>query len=438
MAHLSHNGGYQQLVKRLNRFPQGAPPSEALYGILKILFSEREAELVSLLPVRVFNVGSAAGAWQIEPDVARKILDDLCDRALLVDFEINGDIAYCLPPPMAGFFEFSMMRVRSDIDQKTLAELLHGYINLENDFAEALFAQGQTQLGRVFVDEKIITQQARLEVLDYERASHVLRTATHIGLSRCYCRHKMEHLDRACGAPQQVCLTLNHVGRSLIRHGHARAICFQEAKSIVQMAQAHHLVQFGENVREEVSFICNCCKCCCEAMIAARRFAFAQPVHSSPFLPLVDVDKCSGCGLCTRHCPVDVISLQNRRTTANNRSVNIVGLEPDLCLGCGVCARCCPSGAVAMTPRPQRLITPLNTAHRVVMMAVERGHLQHILLNNQVLNNYRALAAFLGAVFRLPPVKRLLAARQLNSRYLGRLLKKAGWQPALQQDAEAS
>lgn len=436
MAHLTHNGGYQQLVERLNRFPQGAPPSDALYGILKILFSEREAELVSMLPVRVFNVSSAASVWRIKTGAARKILDDLCDRALLVDFDISGDTAYCLPPPMAGFFEFSMMRVRSDIDQKTLAELLHGYINLEKDFAEALFAQGQTQLGRVFVDERSIVQ-AGLEVLDYERASHVLRTATHIGLSRCYCRHKMEHIDRACDAPQQVCLTLNHIGASLIRHGHARAISFAEARSIVQMARSHHLVQFGENVREEVSFICNCCKCCCEAMIAARRFAFAQPVHSSPFLPEVDADKCSGCGLCKRHCPVDAMSPPSKRRTANGRVDNIVGVDPDLCLGCGVCARCCPSGAVAMTPRPQRLITPLNTAHRVIMMAVERGHLQHILLNNQVLDNYRVLAAFLGAVFRLPPVKRLLAARQLNSRYLGRMLKRVGWQPAQSQDAPA-
>ncbi len=33
---------------------------------------------------------------------------------------------YVLPPPMAGFFEFSMMRVREDIDQKALSELFHG------------------------------------------------------------------------------------------------------------------------------------------------------------------------------------------------------------------------------------------------------------------------------------------------------------------------
>ena len=49
---------------------------------------------------------------------------------------------------MAGFFEFSMMRVRDDIDQRLLAELFYQYINVEEDFILALFANGETQLGR--------------------------------------------------------------------------------------------------------------------------------------------------------------------------------------------------------------------------------------------------------------------------------------------------
>ena len=40
MAHLTTRTGYEQLVERLNRFPQGAPPSDLLYAILKLLFSE--------------------------------------------------------------------------------------------------------------------------------------------------------------------------------------------------------------------------------------------------------------------------------------------------------------------------------------------------------------------------------------------------------------
>ena len=54
---------------------------------------------------------------------ARKILDGLAEKALLVDFFVDGDMHYVLLPPMAGFFEFSMMHIREDIDEKLLAEL---------------------------------------------------------------------------------------------------------------------------------------------------------------------------------------------------------------------------------------------------------------------------------------------------------------------------
>ena len=52
---------------------------------------------------------------------------------------------------MAGFFEFSMMRVRGDVDQGRLAELYFEYLNVEEDFIKALFTEGRTQLGRAFV-----------------------------------------------------------------------------------------------------------------------------------------------------------------------------------------------------------------------------------------------------------------------------------------------
>jgi ferredoxin len=58
-----------------------------------------------------------------------------------------------------------------------------------------------------------------------------------------------------------------------------------------------------ENVREHVAFICNCCGCCCEAMIAARRFGALRPVHTTNFLPVIETQTCTGCGLCTDSVP---------------------------------------------------------------------------------------------------------------------------------------
>ena len=138
MAHSVSQSAYQRLTERLNRFPQGAPPTELLTKILKVLFDQREAELVSLLPIKPFTVKRAAGVWRMSETQAHKILDQLAAKALLVDFYVDGDMHYVLPPPMAGFFEFSMMRIREDIDQRLLAELFYQYLNVEEDFVRAL------------------------------------------------------------------------------------------------------------------------------------------------------------------------------------------------------------------------------------------------------------------------------------------------------------
>jgi hypothetical protein len=98
---------------------------------------------------------------------------------MLLDMELRGEQIFALPPPMAGFFEFSMMRIGNGYDQKLLAELFYQYLNVEEDFVRNLFAGGETQLGRVFVNENALAGDSTLSVLDYERASEVIRTASH-------------------------------------------------------------------------------------------------------------------------------------------------------------------------------------------------------------------------------------------------------------------
>ena len=421
MAHHTLKTSYSSLSDRLNRFPQGAPPSDLLFGILKILFSEKEAELVSTLPIKPFTAEKASRIWKMDLTNARKVLDELASRAILVDVERNGETVYVLPPPMAGFFEFSLMRVRGDIDQKVLSELFYEYLNVEEDFIRELFTRGETQLGRTFVHEPALSTQNALHVLDYERATEVIKTATHRGIGICYCRHKMEHMDRACTAPQEICMTFNNTAASLIRHGHARQVDVKECLDLLQTAYEHNLVQFGENVRNKVNFICNCCGCCCEAMIAARRFAILNPVHTTNFLPVIDEAKCNGCGKCVTVCPVEAMTLVSANDP-NNSKMKKARLNKDLCLGCGICVRTCALEGIHLKRRQARVITPLDGTHRAVMMAIERGQLQNLIFDNHVLWSHRAMAGVLGVILKLPPIKQALASQQVKSRYLETLI----------------
>jgi ferredoxin len=111
--------------------------------------------------------------------------------------------------------------------------------------------------------------------------------------------------------------------------------------------------------------------------------------------------------------------------TANNPArpkMKLARLNADICLGCGLCVQACTKGDIRLEARGERVITPLNSVHRVVVMAIERGKLHNLIFDNRVLWSHRALAAVLGVILKLPPVKQAVASRQVKSRYLEALI----------------
>ncbi|CED94195.1 MULTISPECIES: 4Fe-4S dicluster domain-containing protein [Romboutsia] len=416
MSHITAKNAYKSLEERINKFPQGAPPSKTLYQILSILFTEEEARLVAKLPIKAFRVKTAANIWNVSQSEAYKILDNLAKKALILDIEDDKGKKYILPPPMAGFFEFSMMRTRHDIDQKLLAELYYQYINEEEDFIKELFYSTDTKLGRVYVQEEVLTNENEVTILDYERATHIIEESKHIGISMCYCRHRMSHVGKACDAPMDICMTFNNTANSLINNNFARRVDASECKELLHQAYENNLVQCGENVRSGVTFICNCCGCCCEALVAAKRFGNMNPVQTTSFIPQINYDSCINCGKCVKICPIDAIS----KSIENNKEV--VKIDEDRCLGCGVCVRNCHKKSITLRKRKEKIITPANSVHRAVLMAIEKGQLQNLIFDNEALASHRAMGAILSSILNLEPAKRALANEQLKSTYLDRLL----------------
>lgn len=184
----------------------------------------------------------------------------------------------------------------------------------------------------------------------------------------------------------------------------------------LERSYAHNLVQIGENVREDPAFICNCCGCCCEALQAARKFSPMQPVATTNYLPEVEKETCIGCGKCAKACPIQAISIKEK----NGKKKAFIDTE--ICMGCGVCARNCPTKAIELKRRPIQVITPVNSTHRFVLQAIEKGTLQNLIFDNQAFANHRAMAAVFSTILQLPPLKQALASKQFKSVYLDKLL----------------
>ncbi len=412
--HHIHREAYGAFVDRINRFPQGAPPSDTLYQILRVLVTEDEAAQLSLLPIRPFTAKHAARLLHMTKAEAETTLNHLCDKGMLADVVKEGEeTRYMLPPPMAGFMEFAMMRVRTDIDQKLLSELYHQYMDVEGEFIYDLFYAKDTSLARVFVREDVIDQEQAVHILDYERATQVIETAQDISVALCYCRHKQVHLGKACNSPMETCLSFGDTAAALIRHGHTRRIDKVEAMDILQQCMDSNLVQGGENVRQGVGFLCNCCGCCCDGMVAAKKYGLRQPVVTTNYEPVLEPERCVGCGKCVKLCPVDALYLDEHKKAV---------IDPNKCLGCGICVKNCAKKALKLNRRAQRVLTPVNSTHRIVLNAIESDTLQNLVFDTPELMSHRVLGNLLGAILKLPPLKRALASRQMKSKYLERLI----------------
>jgi len=99
--------------------------------------------------------------------------------------------------------------------------------------------------------------------------------------------------------------------------------------------------------------------CCCEAMIAARRFWHAPtPYTTTNFLPAVNEEACTGCGRCMQICPGGGYEFWFLVDDPPRPKRQKVMLQEDICLGLRHCSRVCRHRGYSPRITAKRVITP--------------------------------------------------------------------------------
>ncbi len=302
------------------------PGSKNLTGIWKLLCSEEELKLALLLPGTSEDLAPKMGKSVSEMD---KMLHTLFMKGVAFKSKKDGRTGYKLAKNLTQLHDATI--VWEGADQR----LYDLWKNVLDDDMTALLKSlpkefsMPTTLRVIPVAETI---EPGSSVLAYEECVKLLDGATKIAVVKCPCRLSQKN----CDAPIEACIQINRGADYALDRGHGRQISKDEAMKILADAARAGLVHVVEN-REQTTFICNCCSCCCESLRVLINTGKDWILAPSRYMARVDSAQCTGCGNCADMCPFDAITMGD-----------VAVIDEGKCRGCGVCSVNCPVEAIIL------------------------------------------------------------------------------------------
>jgi len=417
MGHIGEKNIYRKLGRKIDNLTIRAPWNKNLYAILRELYSPEEAEVVVKMPFGFIKFEQIEKSTGIESTKLQNILESLCTKGLVMDIYLHGAYRYTVSPMVIGIFEFTMMRTGDNLNSREWARLFHTYMLEDDAFFAKNFKHGEKiSFMRALPHEEAVKDSEHVEILDYEKAEAIIENSRKFSISVCSCRHEKLHLDKKeCDVPLEKCSTLGVGTDYFIRHNLAKEVSKSEMLENLAQSKEMGLVLNADNVKKNVSYICHCCKCCCNILLGISKFGYPNIIVTSTFIAEIDKEVCVGCGVCVKTCPINAIEMITEKNPEIDKAV---------CLGCGVCALKCKSGALKLVKREQRILHPETTFQRIILQCLERGTLQNQIFKEPHNMSHSFMRGFIGGFLKLPPVKKALMSDMLRSSFLDYMEKR--------------
>lgn len=424
MGHIDGKDVYRKLGKKIDNLTVRVPWNDAFYEILKELYTTEEADLMVKMPYTLSSANKISRVTKLEKSQAQKLLKSLCEKGLVIDLWMRNKFYYMPSPMVIGIFEFTMMRTGANLNSKKWAHLFHEYLQGENSFFSANFGDSQKiSIERALPYEEVIENSDYVEILDYEKADSIIDSADKFAVGLCSCRHEKLHIgEKKCDVPLKKCSTFGISADYLIRNNLAEEISKEEMLAITAHSKEMGLVLNADNVQKNIGFICHCCSCCCNTLLGISKHGYPNVIVTSTYIMHFEHSTCSGCGNCSRDCPINAISMIPIENPKTKKKAS-PELDTEICLGCGVCALRCKTGSAKLIKREQRVIHPETTFERVILQCLERGTLQNQIFDDPQKVSHKIMRGFVGGFLKLPPVKKSLMSDTFRSKFLASMKK---------------
>ena len=353
---------YEGLRQMLHAHPTGAPKSEFLDEILRILFTPEEVEVALGMGFAPRSIASIARAAGVPEEEAHARCESMANKGIIYSRAKGGEMGYALLPTIPGVFEFPFMRGGGTPMHERLGKLWQEY---HRESMGREFAASQTPLARVIPVEETVVPD--VEVMPYEQLSRMLDRVQTFALAQCACRVSVGGCDR----PRDMCLIFDRTAEFLADRGFAQRVTRAQAEDTLRRAEEAGLVHTVNNSQDRLNFVCNCCPCCCTILRGLTELHLPNAFARSRWRAQVDVDLCLGCGVCEEErCPVGAAQVAD----------GVARVDTARCIGCGLCATACQSGAMSMQLRAEAVPEPPATVAELgIRVVAEKGRLDDFL-----------------------------------------------------------
>ena len=320
---------YERLADALDRLPNGftRTPGRVEIQILKKIFSQDEAALAGQLTGKMESAGQIAQRAGLPLSDVTRQLAQMVKRGLVWLERQDGKMRFRLAPFIVGIYEAQI-----DLMDHELAYLVETYMS--NGGSDGILGP-QPAVHRVIPTQDTVKSEW---IMPYEDVRAILLSAKSYHGGDCICRVQRELVGHKCDFPKDVCLSFSGEERAPIEGDLTQS----EALALLARTEEIGLVHTVSNVVDGVSYICNCCGCCCGVMRGITDWGIENSVAYANYYAVIDPVLCGGCGTCIERCQVGAINEQD--------GISVVSREK--CIGCGLCVSGCPNDAARLERKP--------------------------------------------------------------------------------------